>query len=268
MKVGCSTYSYHRTFEAGKNDVEGFLKKMFHFKVGGVELLDLHMAPDPDNVRRLKRLALRLGIEIAAVTIHPSLEIKSISPPEFERVAEPTEKIDRWIEIASLIGAPVLRVDTIRTTEETPQEEAIRANIDCIKRCIPHAVEKGITMGIENHGGVTSTAENIIKIVRGVGSDWYGVVLDFGNFGLEERAYEEMEKVAPYTIFCHAKTLEFGLGSQGPEPYWEEKRIDYRKVMDILRRKGYNGYLSLEYEGTEAEETAVPKGIGFLRRLI
>jgi len=268
MKVGCSTYSYHRTFEAGKIDVEGFFEKMFHFNVDGVELLDLHMTPDPGNLRRLKRLGLKLGIETAAVTIHPSLEVESISPPESKRVAEPTKKIDKWIEIASLMGAPVLRVDIIRTPKEMPQEEAIKANIDGIKRCIPHAAENGITMGIENHGGVTSTAENIIKIVKGVASEWYGVVLDFGNFGLNERAYEEMEKVAPYAIFCHAKTLEFGLASQGLEPRWEETRIDYRKIMDILRRKGYNGYLSLEYEGDEAEETAVPKGISFLRSLI
>jgi len=268
MKVGCSTYSYHRNFEAGKIDLEGFLEKMFRFNVDGVELLDLHVTPDPGNLRRLKRLGLKLGIETAAVTIHPSLEVESISPPESNRVAEPTKKIDKWIEIASLMGAPVLRVDVIRTPKEMSQEEAIKVNIDSVKRCIPHAVEKGITMGIENHGGVTSNAENIIKIVKGVGSEWYGVVLDFGNFGLEERAYEEMEKVARYAMFCHAKTLEFGLASQGLEPHWEEKRIDYRKIMDILRRRGYNGYLSLEYEGDESEGTAVPKGIGFLRRLV
>lgn len=268
MKVGCSTYSYHRTFDAGKIDAEGFLEKMSHFKVDGVELLDLHMTANRENLRKLKRLALKLGIEVAAVTINPSMEVKSISPLEREKVAEPANKIRKWIDVASLMGAPVLRVDAIRTPKETSEEEALKKNIDCLRECIPYAVEKGIAMGVENHGGVVSTADNILKIVKGVGSDWYGVVLDFGNFGLEEKAYEEMEKAAPYTIFCHAKTYEFGLGWQGLNSFWEEKRIDYRRVMDILRRHGYNGYLSLEYEGSEAEEVAVPKGIEFLRGLV
>ena len=92
MKVGCSTYSYHRTFNAGKINVEGFLKKMFHLKVDGVELLDLHMTADPENLRRLKRLALKLGIEVAAVTINPSIGVKSISPPEREKVADPQRR--------------------------------------------------------------------------------------------------------------------------------------------------------------------------------
>jgi L-ribulose-5-phosphate 3-epimerase len=267
VKLGCSTYSYHRAFETGKIDVEGFLEKMFRLNVAGVEFLDMHLIPKPENLRRLKRSAFKLGIEIAALTIDPCVEVKSVSPREFQKVAEPEEKINKWIDIASLMGASVLRVNVIRTPEKTP-EEAIKANVDCLRRCIPHATKKGIIMGIENHSGVTSTAEGILKIVKGVDSEWYGIVLDFGNFGFEEKAYEEMEKVAPYTVFCHAKTYEMGLGWQGQECYWEEKRIDYRKVMNILGRSGYNGYLSLEYEGNEAEETAVPKGIDFLKRLI
>jgi len=84
----------------------------------------------------------------------------------------------------------------------------------------------------------------------------------------KEKAYEEIEKVAPYAIFCHAKTLELGLGWEGLTSYWEEKAVDYRKVIEIFRRHGFNGYMSQEYEGKEAEETAVPKGHEFLTRLI
>ena len=267
MEVGCSTYSYHRTFEACKINMEAFLEKMFHLNVSGIELLDMHIIPEPEKLRKLKRLAFKLGITFAGVTIDPCVEIKSISPRKFQKTAEPEAKINKWIDIASLLGASALRVNAIRNQEQTPQE-AIKTNVDLIRKCIPHAAEKGIIMGVENHGGITSTAEGILKIVKGVDSEWYGVVLDFGNFGFEDKAYEEMAKVAPYTIFCHAKTYEMIRSSHGQESCWEEKRINYRKVMNILRRSGYNGYLSLEYEGNEAEETAVPKGIDFLKRLI
>ena len=268
MKVCCSSYSFHRAFDKGIMDIESFLKIMYHLKVGGVELLDLHLIPNRENLRELKRLALRLGIEIAAITIHPSLEFPSISPYKCVAARDPLGKIKKWIDLAFFMGSPILRVDVLRTSKETTEKEAIRENIDCIKKSIPNAIEKGITMGIENHGGTTSTAENILKIVKGVDSEWYGVVLDVGNFGFEENAYEEMDKLAPYAILCHAKTYEFGLGWQGLESYWEEKKIDYRRVMGILRRNGFNGYLSLEYEGQEAEETAVPKGVEFLRKII
>ncbi len=249
-------------------DIEDFMNEMFYLGVDGVELLDMHLTADSDSLKKLKLLTLDLGIDVAAVTIHPSYKFTSISPRRQEPISDPVKKIKKWIDIASYMGAPVLRVDVIHMPGGTPEEEVIEMNVKCIRECLPRAIEKGIVMGIENHGGVVSTADNILKIVNGVDSEWYGVVLDFGNFGLGEEAYKEMEKVAPYVIFCHAKTYEFGLGWLGLDSFWEEKRIDYRRVMDILRRNNYNGYLSLEYEGEEPEETAVPKGIDFLGRLV
>jgi len=268
MKVGCSTYSYHRAFNEGRMNIDSFLDKMYELGVEGVEILDRHIASDKETLRRVKRKALKLGIEIAAVTISPSSEVTSLSPLKFRRV-DPVKKIKKWIGIASLLGAPAMRVDVVRPERETPLEEAIRMNIDIIKEVLPVAIENGIAMGMENHS-LFRSADVVLKVVEGVNSEWYGTVPDVGNFVLEnkETAYEDMEKVAPYAIFCHAKTLKLGLGWDGLTSYWEEKIIDYRKVMEIFKRHNFNGYMSQEYEGEEDEETAVPKGHEFLTNII
>lgn len=268
MKVGCSTYSYHRAFNDGRMNIDSFLDRMYDLGVEGVEILDRHIPSDKETLRRVKRKALKLGIEIAAVTISPSSEILFVYPLKLVK-ADPVKKIKKWIEIASFLGAPAMRVDVVRPEGEATLEDAVQLNIDVIKKVLPVAIEKGIAMGMENHS-IFRSADLVLKVVRGVDSEWYGTVPDVGNFVLEnkEKAYENMEKVAPYAIFCHAKTLKLGLGWDGLASYWEEKIIDYRKVMEIFKRHGFNGYMSQEYEGREDEETAVPKGHEFLTRLI
>jgi sugar phosphate isomerase/epimerase len=109
--------------------------------------------------------------------------------------------------------------------------------------------------------------ENVARVVRGVDSEWFGALLDVGNFGRGPEAYESIELVAPLTVFCHAKMLEMGLGWSGLDWYWEEKILDYKRIMGILRAVGFNGHLSLEWEGEEAEETAVPKCVRFLKHI-
>jgi L-ribulose-5-phosphate 3-epimerase len=268
MEVGCSTYSYHKAFGEGRMNMDSFLDKMHDLGVKGIEILDGHMPTGEEALRKMKRKALKLGIEITALTISPSSEITSISPPRSERT-DPVKKIEKWIRIASLLGAPAMRVDVILPERKAGVEEVTRININAIKKVLPIAIENGIALGMENHS-LFRLADNVLSVVRGVNSEWYGTVPDVGNFvlGNKETAYEEIEKVAPYAIFCHAKTLDLGLGWEGLSSYWEEKVVDYRRVIEIFRRHGFDGYMSQEYEGEEAEETAVPKGHEFLTRLI
>lgn len=249
-------------------NIHGFLDKMYDLGVEGIEVLDRHIPSEKETLKEVKRKALKLGIEIAAVTISPSSEIVSVFPLKSEKT-DPVKNIRKWIGIASFLGAPAMRVDVVRPQAEMSLDETIQLNIDVIKEVIPTAIENGIALGMENHS-IFRSADKVLRVVKGVDSEWYGTVPDVGNFVLEnkETAYEDMEKVAPYAIFCHAKTLKLGLGWQGLTSYWEEKLIDYKKVIEIFRTYGFNGYMSQEYEGKEDEETAVPKGHKFLTRLV
>jgi sugar phosphate isomerase/epimerase len=112
-------------------------------------------------------------------------------------------------------------------------------------------------MSLENHWGISSTPEGLLRIVNGVDSPWLGILMDTGNF-LED-PYDELEQIAPQTVLVSAKTY-YGGG------VWYSLDLDYKRIAKILEKVGYNGYVTLEFEGNEDAHTAVPKSIKRLRK--
>ena len=111
-------------------------------------------------------------------------------------------------------------------------------------------------MAIENHGYLTESAEDVLRIVEGVRHEWLGVNLDSGNF--ETRPYDNMEKLAPHSVNVQLKTDVVQDDGNG------RLTGDYARIFGILKRAGYRGYVALEYEGEEDPNSGFPK---FLERV-
>ncbi|MCY2989406.1 MAG: sugar phosphate isomerase/epimerase, partial [Planctomycetota bacterium] len=129
--------------------------------------------------------------------------------------------------------------------------------VEAIEKCLPTAEKCGVVLGLENHWGLARTPEGLLRIVDAVHSPWLGVTLDTGNF-LEE-PYERLDKIAPQATYVHAKTY-YGGG------VWYALDLDYDRIAAMLRKHRYRGYVSLEYEGQEDAQTAVPKSLALLRK--
>jgi len=143
---------------------------------------------------------------------------------------------------------------------------AFKWAVECIREVCKYAQDYGIMIAVENHGGITATAEQVLKLIKAIDSDWFRVNLDVANF--KQNIYESIEMIAPFAVHVHAKVLQLKLEWLGLKSYWIEKRLDYRRIIEILRENNYNGYLSLEYEGKDEEEIAIPRSIQFLRELV
>ena len=111
-------------------------------------------------------------------------------------------------------------------------------------------------MGLENHWGLGREAEGVLRIIKEIDSPWLRATMDTGNFF--ERRKEQLELMAPETVFVQAKTY-FGGGT------WYELDIDYDHVAKILQAQDYRGYISLEFEGKEDYSTAIPRSLRMLR---
>ena len=136
------------------------------------------------------------------------------------------------------------------------EDDAFKWCIDSIAACIPAAEKAGVVLALENHWGMTTKTEALLRIVDAVKSPWLVVNLDIGNFPVDP--YPEIEKLAPRAGIVHAKTY-FGGGE-----YYTLK-LDYKRIAGILQNARFDGYLSLEMEGKEAPETAVRKSLETLR---
>jgi sugar phosphate isomerase/epimerase len=111
-------------------------------------------------------------------------------------------------------------------------------------------------LALENHWGLARTPEGQLKILNSIKSPWLGALMDTGNF-LED-PYDKLKLIAPKTVYVQAKTY-YGGGE------WYTLDLDYKRIAGILTDAGYNGFVSLEFEGKEAPDVAVPKSIAMLR---
>ena len=137
------------------------------------------------------------------------------------------------------------------------EEDGFRWCQECIEQCLPKAAECGVMLALENHWGLTRTPEGLLRLLKDIPSPWLGALMDTGNF--LENPYGKLEQIAAKTVFVQAKTYPGG-------GEWYTLDLDYRRIAAILRKVGYSGYLSLEMEGKENPDIAVPKSLKMLDR--
>jgi len=269
--IATSTYSFFNFAAESNPTVDECLEKAAEMGFDGVELLELQMhSKEPGYLQRLKRRAFELGLDLCGISTHQSF----VSPdPDHRR--KNVELTIASIELAYSLGIPTIRVNTGRwgTSEnfdvlmanrgiEPPlegyaDEDGYPWVIEAMQQLLPAAERCGVVMGLENHWGLARTAEGLLRIVQAVDSPWLRATMDTGNF-LED-IYAQLEAIAPHTVFVQAKTY-FGGGD------WYTLDLDYSRIADILRKVDYRGYISLEFEGRENPDTAVPKSLELLRK--
>lgn len=269
-KIGVSTYSFWQ-FREPRVEVEASIDDAARMGFDGVEILEMQLGDDRSNGRlqRIKRQAFMAGLDLVGLSTHQGF----VSPDPAVR-RENVAKTIRSLELAHSLGIPTIRVNTGRwgtskSFDDLMANKGIEPRlpghtddegfgwvIDAFRECVPRAEALGVVMGLENHWGLGRTAAGVLRVVDAVDSPWLQVTLDTGNF-LED-AGPQMEALAPRAVLVQAKTY-YGGGK------WYSLDIDYPGVAAMLRRHGYRGWVSLEFEGLDPAETAVPRSLEMLR---
>lgn len=272
-RIGVSTYSFwHFDENTSKwRDIERCLEAAAGMGFDGVEILQVQM-PDtsPAALRKIKSRAFTLGLDLMGFSTHQGF----LTPDEQKRT-DNILKTTQFLEQAYDLGIPTIRVNTGRwgtsknfdelmknrgvepRLENYTDEEGFKWIIDSFEKLVPEAEKRGVIMGLENHWGLGTTPEGVLKVVDAVKSPWLQVTLDTGNF-LED-PYDRLKMLAPRTVLLQAKTY-YGGG------LWYSLDLDYARIAAIMREAKYRGYISLEMEGKEDPVTAVPKSLELLRK--
>ncbi|MSU27547.1 MAG: sugar phosphate isomerase/epimerase [Pedosphaera sp.] len=278
IQLAISSYSYWH-FRTAKVPIETVIEKAAALGVAGVDILHRQMdipekepltAAHRSYLQRLKRHAFRNGVSLVCLSIHQDF----VDPSADYRRAQ-VEHTLKCIEIAATLGIPSIRLnsgrwntiasfdDLMKARGEEPilpghtEDEGFKWCQDCIEQCLPRAAELGVVLALENHWGLTRTPAGLLRLLNSVQSPWLGGLMDTGNF-LED-PYPKLAAIAPKTVFVQAKTY-FGGGE------WYTLDLDYARIAKILADVNYTGWVSLEMEGKEHADTAVPKSIEVLRK--
>jgi len=118
-----------------------------------------------------------------------------------------------------------------------------------IQTCMEYGKQRGVIIGIQNHNDFILTADQVIKIIRAINSEWFGLILDTGSFRQLD-AYAEIEKAIPYAVNWQVKEKIWLNGT--------EVETDLERLMKIIKASGYKGYLPIETLGAGDPKVKIP----------
>jgi sugar phosphate isomerase/epimerase len=242
VKTSLNAFSFAKLFSSKKMDLFGLIDYAAAHGYDAVDLTgyyfpDYPKIPADTYIFDLKKHAFEKGIEISGTGVR-----NNFADPNPEKRAADVRHVKEWIDVAAKLGAPVVRVfaGPIPEGYEHKWDEIARYMTASLKECVAYAEQKGVIIGIQNHGDFLKTAEETIKIVKMVDSKWFGVIVDTGYF-ITEDPYIDIEKIMPYAVNFQVKESPFGVLSR--------IRIDMPRLMRIVYNSGYKGYLPIETLG-------------------
>ncbi len=267
MKLSLAAYSFHRFLtqswpkprgSEGSMTMLDFIDFCAEQNLDGCELTSYYFPADitHDYLMQIKNRTFRLGLDISGTAIGNDFCLPEGDDREFH-----LQTTRQWIDYSATMGAPVIRIFAGQVPKGDTEVTALDRCVEGINQSVAYAAEKGVVLALENHGGITSTPEQLLAIVERVDdSPWFGVNFDSGNFHTTD-PYASLEKIAPYAVNAQLKVSVHPAGG-------ERTNADLGRMVGILKSAGYRGYVVLEYEEKTDPHESIPPVLAELRGLI
>lgn len=276
MKISVSSYSFHQYINAGKMKQADVIETADKIGFSCVEFTDIegkNFDVQEENAKKIREKADSLGMEITAYTIFADF-LK-------DDVRAETERVKKQLHIAKILGAPVMRHDAFWSL--SPAARSFELALSKISPAIREVSEYAETLGIrtctENHGFIAQDSYRMEALFNAVNHRNYGLLIDMGNFVCaDEDSASAVSRLAPYAFYVHAKDMlikdasESGIFTRGGNKFEGtvigEGNIPIERNLRILKLAGYDGTVSIEYEGSMDCIDGVTKGFNNLKKFI
>lgn len=283
MKLSVSSYSYNQYLKDGRLSQLDCVRIAHKMGFDAIEFTDIlpkeDLAEQKRAAERIRKEADRLGMPINAYTIGACLYHDTAEAVEAE-----VARLKGQLEVASILGASVMRHDVCYAlgTHGTARsfDLMLPTIADAARRVSAYAEILGIRTCTENHGFIAQDSDRVERLFNAVAHDNYGLLVDIGNFlCADEDPATAVSRVAPYAVHAHVKDfykseqpIEGGFMTRGASylvgAVPTEGVVPVRRCLAILARAGYDGFVSLEYEGLEDCMTAIPRGLSNVRAIL
>ena len=280
MNIGVSSYSFRKYQKAtGCSNID-LCDKAKELGFDGIEFIDLPGEDKIAEAKEIRRHCEEIGLPIVAYTVGANFEAEDIKA-EIERVKG-------CVDVAEALGVSVMRHDAtfkLKAIEGRTWEDAILDMAPAIREVSEYAKAKGIRTCSENHGHIFQSSERVERLIRAVNCENYGWLVDMGNFlCVDEEPLAAVRRAAPYAFHAHAKDFLYHIvrpGIPAPEGFFKTSNgnllrgtavghgvVPIADDLRVLKDAGYNGWLSLEFEGMEENIPALVSGLVYLRRVV
>ena len=245
---------------AAKNKFDGFDATAYFFP-GYPE------RPTDAYIDQLKKRAADLGVGISGTGVR-----NNFTTADAAVRAEGVQHIKEFVEVAAHLGAPVIRVfaDTQMRAQNwqsvsggKSRAEVQKYIADALRQCAEHGAKYKVKIGVQNHGDFLATGEQLMTLIKAVDNPWCGPIVDTGYFKTPD-PYVDIALVAPHAVNWQIKQSPLGEDSEVP--------TDLPKLLRIIRKSGYSGYLPIETLSPRGKPydpfTVVPAFLAEVRKAI
>lgn len=279
MKIAVSSYSYSKL---NNNDFDR-IKIAKDMGFDGIEFAEIY-PPDGiskvEHAKALKKYSDEINLPITNYAIGADFINRELD-------AE-IERLKAEVDIAEILGVKTMRHDASGGPDGerfslTGFEKYLPRLADGCRAVTQYAKTKCIKTSVENHGFYCQQSDRVEALMNAVDDKNFGWLVDIGNFlCADENPIDAVKVGAKYAIYAHVKDFYFAdKSSSTPEGYFDTRGgnhlcgsvlgdgiVPVKECIDILKSAGYDGWVTLEYEGIESPETGVPKGLTFLKEII
>ena len=284
MKLGISVYSFKKHILETKCNYIDICNLTKEIGFDGIEFTRLDNPEyniTTDCIAAAKEIKAHcdsIGLEIASYTVSANM-----LSDDMEAMVE---DLFKCVDVAEILGVKVMRHDVCFRLPNKylyGYKEAIADMVPYIRRVTEYAKSKGIKTCLENHGRIFQAPERVEELIRAVNSDNYGWLVDIGNFiCVDADPTRAIQIAAPYAFHVHVKDFicksgelrrPSGFSTTASGNFLRGTVIGHGDVpvatcINRLRDTGYDGWVSIEFEGMEECIPAIKAGYEYLRDII
>ena len=255
----CCAYSYRQELSHGAMTMEDFIRKAVELRLDAVDMTVYYLkSTDPEYLESLRYLAYKNAVVFSGAACGSSL----VQADATKRVGVLAD-IKKWIDVTDRLGASHLRIFAGKLPEGASMQEATTWTVEGMKAACDYAAPKGIVLGLEDHSGVSQSADVCLEIIHRVDSPYARINLDITHFipSATQDPYAQIAACIPYATVSHIR-----------DRFDDGTPIDMDRVWKMYSQASYRGYMSIEYEGNarigeEPAATGLPKLVAKVREL-
>ncbi|THF73996.1 sugar phosphate isomerase/epimerase family protein [Cohnella fermenti] len=281
MKLGLSTYSLQGALNAGEMTVLDVIDWIADHEGEHVEIVPIgyDLTGEPSLIEQIKERASARGIDISNYAIRAEFDTENEEAYEAE-----IARVMKEVDIAAALGAKKMRHDVAfgeDTSTERFQRELPKLAAAC-RRIAEYAEQRGVVTSLENHGYFMQGSERVLALIDAASHPNFRLTLDIGNFlCADENSVAAVKRTIASASIVHLKDFYVRAENVRPGEGWFPTAagnhlrgaifghgdIDTREVLRVVKASGYDGYLSLEFEGLEPCRLGARLGLDNARRI-
>ncbi len=241
FKISLAAWSLNPLFDSTWTNLDLPRIVRQDFGLEGIEFVNRYFAlPRYRYLQELKKRCADYGITPVLIMVDGEGDM---SHPDKAERRQAVINHRKWIDIADFLGCHAIRANAGYVKAGTIDDRVKRC-AESYSKLMEYADQCGMEVTIENHGGFSSIPEKLIAVMKIVNHPRFGTLPDFGNFPPEIDRYDALRKLMPYALAVSAKCYDFSAdGKHGA--------FDLDRMIEIVLAAGYNGFVGIEYEGTQ-----------------